>query len=110
MQNKYTVSFILGLIGSILALLSEVGVMLIGTLGTSFGASSGTTLIGLGVVSFLFAIIALVFTCLISKMPKVAGMVLIICAIIGFICSFMAFLIPAVLLIIAGIIAVVKKN
>lgn len=29
MQNKYTVSFILGLIGSILALLSEVGVMLI---------------------------------------------------------------------------------
>ena len=110
MEKKHTISLVLGLIGSILGLLSTVGVMLLGSLGASLGATSGNAVIGSGVSAFLIAIIALVFSCLISKFTKASAIILIFCGIIGFICSFMAFLVPAILLIVAGALALTKKT
>ena len=63
----------------------------------------------IAVVLILIAIIAIVFACLVNKKTKLSGIVMIITGVGLFLCNFFN-IISTILLLIAGIMSLVRKN
>lgn len=103
-------SFILGLIGGILGFFSGILALTIGGVGEAFNLLGAGELTGLGIAAIIFSIIAIIFSVISTKKPKLGGWIMIISGIAILICISLFGLLPAVLIITGGIMALVKKK
>ena len=97
---KRTAEFVLGLIGSIWAILIAIGTIFISGFAPVTNELAGTAMItnSIGLIS---AICAVIFACLVNSKTKVSGIVV-------FLTNFIQ-IIPAILLIIAGVMCLTRK-
>lgn len=103
-------SFILGLIGGILGFFSGIFTISFGSLGEVFSLGGAGELTGLGIAAIIFSIIAIIFSTISIHKPKLSGWVMIISGIAILICISLFGLLPALLVILGGIMALVKKK
>lgn len=109
-MGKRTVEFILGLLGGIFGFFGAIFALIFGGIGSALGGEGASTIMGLGWLAILFAILGIIGASLVKSKDKVGGWMMIISAIGGVISISMAYLLPFILLIIAGLMAVLKKG
>ncbi|WP_282195149.1 DUF4064 domain-containing protein [Thomasclavelia cocleata] len=104
---KRTAEFVLGLIGSIWAILIAIGTIFISGFAPVTNELAGTAMItnSIGLIS---AICAVIFACLVNSKTKVSGIIMTVCGIVVFLTNFIQ-IIPAILLIIAGVMCLTRK-
>lgn len=105
-----TTEFVLGLIGGVIGIFAAMIALMIGGIGAEFGASDGNTIIALGWVAVLLAIVGIVGSVIVKFKPKVGGILLLVSGVGGFICISAFWILSGVLLIIGGLMGVVRKN
>ena len=103
--------FTMGLIGGIIGFIGAIIALLVGGVGAALGATeAGTKIIILGWFGILFAIVGIVGAALVKHWTKGSGILMIVSAIGGIICVSFAYLLSFILLMIAGLMAVFKKD
>ncbi|KAA6451219.1 DUF4064 domain-containing protein [Bacillus swezeyi] len=107
---KRTTEFVLGLIGGIFGFIGAFIALMIGGIDASFSSSGTSQIIGLGWGAVFLSILGIVASVLVKSKPKLGGILLIVSAVGGFICIFMFYILPGVLLLIAGIMGLVRKE
>ena len=109
-MGKRTTEFVLGLLGGIFGFIGAIIAMFIGGIGSVLGAEDASTVIGLGLLAILFAIIGIVGAALVRNKTKLGGWFMIVSAVGGVISVSFGYALAFVLLIIAGLMAVIKKG
>lgn len=109
-MGKRTVEFVLGLIGGIFGFFGALIALMFGGIGSALGGEGASTIIGLGWLAILFSIIGIVGAALVKSKTKVGGWMMIISAVGGVISVSFAYALSFVLLIIAGLMAIIKKG
>lgn len=105
---KRNVEFIFSLIASILGFGSGVFVLAFGGLASIFGASEGIMV--LGISGIIFSIIGFVSCAIVKDQAKLAGAMMLVAGLGGAIVNGGFYLLPAIMFLIAGIIALVKHD
>lgn|SRR5699024_812913 len=100
--------FVLGLIGSIFGLIGAVIAIFIGGIDSAINDSSEVTTLGWSAI--ILSILALIGSITVKKKPKAGGIMMLVSAVGGFISIFMFYLIPAILLLIAGLMGIFRKD
>jgi len=103
-------ALILGLIGGIGGFIAAIVVLSGGGIGSVFGAEGAETLIGQGWAAILISLIGIIGGALALSKPTVAGILLLISGIGGFIAIGLFYLFGGPLLIIGGIFALVARR
>ena len=109
-MGKRTTEFVLGLIGGIFGFFGAIFALFFGAAGAALGGEGAEGIMGLGLVALLFAILGIVGAAFVKSKTKLGGWFMIISAIGGVICVSFAYALSFVLLIIAGLMAVIKKG
>ncbi|MDD5457757.1 MAG: DUF4064 domain-containing protein [Candidatus Margulisbacteria bacterium] len=107
-EKSRTVELVLGLLGGIFGFFGALFAIGIGGLAGAFGASGASDVVGLGFVAIIFSIIGIIGAVSVKSKSKTAGWLMIISAFGGLISISMAFLLPFILLLIGGIMALRK--
>jgi len=110
LMGKRTVEFVLGLIGGIVGFFGAIFALFVGGLAGAFGAKSASLVVGAGWFAILFSILGIVGAALVKSKTKLGGWLMIISAVGGVISISFAYALSFVLLIIAGLMAVIKKE
>lgn len=105
-----TVEFVLGLFGGIIGFLAGSVAIIVGSLGSAFAAKGASDIIGLGFGAIIFSIIGIIGAATVKSKTKIAGYLMIISAIGGLICISAFYILSFILLIVAGIMAVIHKE
>lgn len=105
-----TTEFILGLIGGIFGILGGLIVLFLGSVDAAFSASGTSTITGLGWKALIHAGFGIFGAVLVRSHPKVGGVFMLISAFGGFTSVFRAYILPGILLLIAGLMGVLKKD
>lgn len=109
MEDKRTAEFVLGLIGGIFGIIGGIMAMGIGGLGAAFGAEGATTVGNLGVVAIILSILGIIGAAIVRGKTKLSGIFMVIAAVGGVICISAFYILPGILLIIAGLMALLRK-
>ncbi|MBI1935703.1 DUF4064 domain-containing protein [Candidatus Woesearchaeota archaeon] len=109
-MGKRTVEFVLGLIGGIFGFFGAIFALMVGGLAGAFGAKSASMVVNLGWVAILFSILGIVGASLVKSKTKLGGWLMIVSAVGGVISISFAYSLSFILLIIAGLMAVIKKS
>lgn len=107
---KRTTEFVLGLIGGIFGFFGAFMALLIGGVDAAFASTGTSEIIGLGWAAILFSTLAIIGSVLVKSKAKFGGILMLISAIGGLICIYMFYLLPCILLLIAGIMGVARKE
>ena len=108
--EKRTVEFVLGILGGIFGFLGAMFVLFFGSIYSSFGGKDASTLVSLGLAAMLFAILGITGAALVKNKAKLGGAFMIISAIGGVISISFMYALSFILLIIAGLMAILKKE
>ena len=109
-MGKRTTEFVLGLLGGIFGFIGSFIALAVGGIGGAFGASGASTISGLGWLALLFSILAIVGSVVVKHRPKLGGTFMLIAGIGGLISISMFFILPFVLLLIAGLMGLIRKD
>lgn len=109
-MEKRTVEFVLGLIGGIFGFFGALIALMLGGIGSVLGGKGASTVIGLGWLAILFSMIGIVGAALVKNKTKLGGWMMIISAIGGVISVSFAYALSFILLILAGLMAVIRKG
>ena len=109
-MGKRTVEFVLGLIGGILGFFGAIFALAVGGIAGAFGAESASMVSNLGWSAILFSILGIVGAALVKSKTKLGGWFMIISAVGGVISISFAYALSFILLVIAGLMAVIKKS
>jgi len=107
---KRTTEFVLGLLGGIFGFFGAVFALIIGGVDAALSSSGTSEIIGLGWGAMLFAILGIIASVVVRSTAKVGGALLLVSGIGGLICISFYYILPAVLLVIAGLMGLIKKN
>lgn len=102
-----TAEFILGLTGGIFGLLVIPGLLFLGSLSVYFEGPG--TLIAYAVIGGILSIVGLIGAAFVKSRPKIAGIIMIICGFLGLFVA-LGMWIGAILLLVAGIVALLRKE
>ncbi len=102
--------FTWGLIGGIIGVIVAFIALAIGGVAGAFNAEGASMVVSLGWFALLFAIIGIVGGALVKNHTKVGGWLMIVGAIGGIISISIFYILPCVLLIIGGLMALIKKK
>ena len=105
-----TAEFVLGLIGGIFGIIGAIMGILMGGAMSALGADSGSSISSSAIIALLVAILGIVGAILAKNKTKLAGIFMVVSAVVGFICIFVFYILPGILLIIAGIMCLVRKD
>ncbi|MEF2293100.1 MULTISPECIES: DUF4064 domain-containing protein [Virgibacillus] len=105
-----TTEFVLGLIGGIFGFLGAILALFIGGVDAAFNETGSSDLTGLGWAAFLFSALAIVGAVVVKSKAKVGGVLLLISAIGGLISISLFYAISTILIGIAGLMALIKKD
>lgn len=104
-EKSRTVELVLGLLGGIFGFFGALFAIGIGGLAGAFGASGASDVVGLGFAAIIFSIIGIIGAVSVKSKSKTAGWLMIISAFGGLISISFAYLLPFILLLIGGIMA-----
>lgn len=107
---KRTTEFVLGLIGGIFGILCAFIALFIGGVASAMEAEGASNVIGLGWVAVALSILGIVGSVMVKSKAKVGGGMMTIAAIGGFICISFIYILPAVLLLIGGLMGIFRKE
>lgn len=107
---KRTTEFVVGLIGSILGIINGIFVLSLGALGTVLKTNVIKGSIILGLCAILFSILGIIGVYKVKNEVKFGGWLMTIAAVGGMISISIFYILPGILLIVAGLIALIKKN
>lgn len=107
---RRTAEMILGIIGGIFGIIAGLAEGFIGGLGQALHVSGATNLYTLAMLSIVASIIGIVGGALVGGRAKIAGAMMIIATVLGFIAASYFYILPGILLGIAGILALVRKD
>ena len=102
-----TPEFIIGLLGGIIGILAVPGLFLFGAFIAAFGGGAG--IFGAAIVGGVLSIIGLIGAAFVRSRPKLSGAIMLVCGIIGLFVA-LGLWIGALLLIVAGIVALFRKE
>lgn len=105
-----TTEFVLGLIGGIFGFIGAILALFIGGVDAAFSESGTSDVIGLGWMGFLFSVLAIVGSVVVRSKAKVGGILLLVSAVGGLISISMFYLVSAIMIGIAGLMGVFKKD
>lgn len=105
-----TTEFVLGLIGGIIGFGAAILALMIGGIDAAFSETGTSTVTGLGWAAFLFSALAIVGSVVVKSKAKLGGILLLISAVGGIISISMFYLVSAILIGIAGLMGVIKKD
>ena len=109
-MKKRTAEFVLGLIGGIVGFGGAILALLFGGIGSAFNADGASMISNLGWSAIIFSIIGIVGAAMVNSKTKLAGWMMIVSAIGGVISISLFYLLPFVLLVLAGLMALLKKD
>ncbi|MFJ8531494.1 DUF4064 domain-containing protein [Bacillus sp. NPDC094106] len=107
---KRTTEFVLGLIGGIFGILCAFIALFIGGIASAMEADGANSVIGLGWLAVLLSILGIVGSVVVRSNAKAGGIMMTIAAIGGFICVSFVYILPAVLLLIGGLMGIFRKD
>jgi hypothetical protein len=107
---KRTTEFVLGLIGGIFGATSAVIAMFIGGVDAAFSSTGTSDIIGLGILALILSILGIVGASIVKMKSVLGGIFMLIAAIGGIICISAFYILPGVLLGIAGLMGVIRKD
>ena len=100
---------ILGIMGSIFGMLGGLFAIMVGSIGNEFEASDSWQVFGLGVAVILTCIITLILSCIINKKRVLMGVLLVIGGLLNFIFIGFFGILSGILILVAGILALIRK-
>lgn len=100
----------MGIIGGIFGILASIFAMVFGGLGSAFGAEGADQIVGLGFAAMLFSIVGIIGGSISKSKKKLAGWMLLISGVAGFICISLFFIISGILFIVAGLMGILSKS
>lgn len=109
MLNR-TAELVLGLIGAIIGVLAGLFVVFVGGVATVLNVAEGSIVSGVAWLSVLFSVVGIVSAVMVKSKTKLAGVLMLIAAIGGFLCLGLFYVLPGVLLLIAGIMGLARKG
>ena len=109
-MGKRTTEFVLGLLGGIFGFFAAILALTFGGLGGAFGAEGASTIVGLGWSAMAFSILGIIGSVVVKSKAKVGGGIMIVSAVGGVVSISMFYILSFILLLIAGIMGVFKKN
>lgn len=101
---------ILGILGGIFGLVGSLFALTAGGLAGALGAEGASMVVGLGLLAILLSILGIVGGAISSRNSKVAGILMLVAGIGGFIAVFLAYIVAAPLLVTGGILSLVRKG
>ncbi len=107
-EKSRTTELVLGLLGGIFGFFGAFFAIGVGGLAGAFGASGASDVVGLGFAAVIFSIIGIVGAVSVKSKTHTAGWLMIVSAFGGLISISFAFLLPFILLLIGGIMALRK--
>ena len=109
-MGKRNTEFVLGLIGGIFGFFGGIFALAVGGIGGAFGAEGASTISYLGWFALLFAVLGIVGAVTVKHKAKLGGIFMVISAIGGVISISFFYALSFVLLLIAGLMGIFKKN
>lgn len=107
---KRTTEFILGLLGGIFGFIGAIMALFIGGVDAAFSSSGESSIIGLGWAAIFLSIIGIIGSVVVKGKPKFGGLLMLVSAIGGVISISLFYLLPCILLLIAGLMGVFRKD
>lgn len=107
---KRTAEFILGLLGGIFGFFGAIFAFFIGGVDAALNETGSSEVTGLAWGGLLFSALAIVGSIVVRKRPRLGGILMLIAAIGGLISISMAFIVSTILLMIAGLMALFRKD
>jgi len=105
-----TGAMVLGIIGGIFGILVGIFVVLVGGVGGALGVAGAKTVVGQGLGAIILAIIGLIGGAIVKGKPKLAGWMMILSGVLGFIAVSVFWFISGILLIVGGILALRSRD
>jgi hypothetical protein len=107
---KRTAEFVLGLIGGIVGVLSGFSGVLLGGVAEALQVDGSGTVSTASWIAILFSVLGIVGAGIVKNKTALGSLFMIISAVAGFICISFLYTIPALLLLIAGIMGFARKD
>lgn len=102
--------FAMGLIAGIFGIIASIIAIFVGGVDAAFSDSGTSSIIGLGISAMLFSILGIVGAAMAKPKPKLAGILMIISGIAGFISISMFYILSGILFIIGGFMGILGKK
>jgi len=106
---KRTTEFVLGLLGGIFGFGAAFFALFFGVVDEAVSGSS-SEVTGLGWAALLFSVLAIVGSIVVKFKAKVGGILMLLAAIGGFISVSLFYVLPGLLLLIAGLMGIFRKE
>ena len=100
----------MGIIGGVFGILASILAMTVGGIGSAFDAEGSDQVIGLGFAAMLFSILGIIGGSISKSKKKLAGYLLLISGVAGFICISLFYIISGILFIVSGLMGVFSKK
>lgn len=102
--------FAMGLIAGIFGIIASIMAMVIGGVDAAFSDSGTSQITGLAVSALLFSILGIVGAAMTKSKPKVAGWLMLISGVAGFISISMFYILSGVLFVVGGLMGILAKK
>lgn len=102
--------FAMGLVGGIFGVIAALIAMFIGGIAGAFEAEEASQVSSLGVAALLFSILGIIGSAFSKSKPKLAGTIMLVSGIAGFICISLFYIISGVLFIVAGFMGIFTRK
>jgi|SRR4051812_40212200 hypothetical protein len=107
---KRTTEFVLGLIGGIFGFFGAFFALMMGGLDAAFSSTGTSDISALGWSAVILSIIGILGSVVVKSKAKLGGCLMIVSAIGGVISISMFYILPAILLLIGGLMGLIKKD
>ncbi|MFL2062922.1 DUF4064 domain-containing protein [Latilactobacillus sakei] len=108
-QRSRTAEMVLGILGGVFGIIAGVFSFFMGGIDSAMNSTSSSSLFGLGIGCIIASIVAIILVCMINKNRVVMGWIIIVCGVLNIIFVSAFGILSGVLIIIAGILALVRK-
>ncbi|SMF89037.1 Protein of unknown function [Paenibacillus uliginis N3/975] len=102
--------FAMGLIAGIFGIIAAIFAIFVGGVDAAFSSDGTSSIFGLGVSAMLFSILGIVGAAMSKPKPKVAGVLMVISGIAGFISISFFYILSGILFIIGGFMGILGKK
>ena len=106
-MTERTAEFIIGILGGIIGILAVPGLLLLGVVVAGLGGTLGV--FGAAIVGGILSVFGLIGAAFVKSRSKISGAIMLVCGILGLFVA-LGLWIGALLLIVAGIISLIRKE
>ncbi|QCT02744.1 hypothetical protein E6C60_2029 [Paenibacillus algicola] len=102
--------FAMGLVAGIFGVIASIIALTVGGIDAAFSNDGTSSILGLGLTAMIFSILGIIGAAMSKPKPKVAGVLMVISGIAGFISISFFYILSAILFIIGGFMGILGKR